>query len=350
MKTTKETERREARSTESEASEAGGTEMETESGRTAAVRRKEAPQAGGNEPATETAAPEVKRPEKKTAILEAEEPGAENTVPEVEEPGVETSMPEAEEPGRVFEAPPYGALARWYDAFTADVPYGAFADYYESLLRRGPGDRERMTLLDLCCGTGAMTLPLALRGHEMIGVDRSPEMLSQARRKAETLPLETPPLFLCQAAEELDLYGTVQGALCGLDGMNYLPPEDLPEVFHRLHLFLEPGGRLVFDLQSPERLRSLDGGVFVDETEEALCLWRGEFDPEENALFYGMDIFSRTPEGLWQRWEEEHAEYAHDPAALLRLLARSGFRDAEVRVDGPQAAEGRLFITAVNGA
>ena len=242
---------------------------------------------------------------------------------------------------------PYASLARWYDAFTADVPYQAFADYYEGLLRRE--GRERLTLLDLCCGTGSLTLPLAERGHELIGVDRSPEMLALARSKAEALPLRVQPLFLCQAAEELDLYGTVEGALCCLDGMNYLPPEDLPEVFHRLHLFLEPGAVFAFDLQSPERLRSLDGGTFVDETEDALCLWRGEFDETENALFYGMDIFSRTPEGLWRRTEEEHIEYAHDPAALRAALEGAGFRQTGLRRDGPQAAEGRLFLTAVNG-
>ena len=240
----------------------------------------------------------------------------------------------------------YGPLAAWYDAFTRDVPYDALAEYYAALLRR-PGKQGPMTLLDLCCGTGALTLRLAAAGHELIGVDASPEMLSRAQAKAEAGPAPIPPLFLCQGAAELDLYGTVEGAICALDGFNYLPPEDLPETLHRLHLFLEPGGVFAFDFHSPDHLRELDGGVFTDETEDALCLWRGEFDAEEGALYYAMDIFSRRGK-LWQREQEEHVEYAHSPERLVSLLETSGFAKVELLRDGPQHEMGRLYLRAVN--
>ena len=239
----------------------------------------------------------------------------------------------------------YGALAAWYDGSTGDVPYAALADYYESLLLRE--GQARLTLLDLCCGTGTLALLMAERGHELIGVDRSPEMLSVAAEKAAALETITPPLFLCQDATELDLYGTVQGAYCCLDGMNYLPPEDLPELLRRLHLFIEPGGRFAFDFHAPEHLRSLDGQVFVDETEDALCLWRGDFDEEENALYYGMDIFSREGQ-LWRRSGEEHCEYAHAPEDLMELLEAAGFCDVRLLTDGPMAEQGRLYIVAEN--
>ncbi len=239
----------------------------------------------------------------------------------------------------------YDSLAQWYDRFTGDVPYAALADYYETLLHRE--GQARLTLLDLCCGTGTVTLELARRGHELIGVDRSPEMLSVAAGKAAAAQGIRPPLFLCQEAAELDLYGTVNGALCCLDGMNYLPPEELPELFRRLHLFIEPGGRFAFDFHAPEHLRALDGGVFVDETEDALCLWRGEFDEAENALIYGLDLFSRDGR-LWRRREEEHTEYAHSPEDLTALLERAGFRGVRLLTDGPMAEQGRLYLCAEN--
>ena len=239
----------------------------------------------------------------------------------------------------------YDSLAPWYDRFTGDVPYAALTDFYETLLHRE--GQDRLTLLDLCCGTGTLTLLLARRGHEMIGVDRSPEMLSVAAEKAAGEKGITPPLYLCQEAAELDLYGTVQGALCCLDGMNYLPPEELPELFRRLHLFIEPGGRFAFDFHSPAHLRALDGEIFVDETEDALCLWRAGFDGEENALVYGMDVFSRAG-ALWRRRQEEHVEYAHSPEDLTALLVRAGFRGARLIEDGPLSEQGRLFICAEN--
>lgn len=236
----------------------------------------------------------------------------------------------------------YSALAPWYDRLTGDVPYESFADFYEAAFRQAGG--EFKLLLDLCCGTGTLTYELARRGYEMIAVDASVEMLMEAQAKAAGLAV--PPLFLCQDAAALDLYGTVDAAVCSLDGMNYIPPEALPEVFHRLHLFVRPGGLLIFDIRTPDFLRSLDGDVFVDEQEDVLCLWRADFEETLPAMVYGMDIFSRHG-ALWQRESEEHVEYAHEPAAIQALLEQAGFSRVCLRTDCPQGAMGRLFITAV---
>ena len=235
----------------------------------------------------------------------------------------------------------YAPLARWYDRLTGDVPYEAFADFDEALFRADGG--EFRLLLDLCCGTGTLTWLLAARGYEMIGCDRSVDMLMQAQGKA--VEGAAPPLFLCQSAEALDLYGTVDAALCSLDALNYLEPGVLPEVFRRLHLFVRPGGLLIFDMRTPQFLRSLDGEVFVDETEDLLCLWRADFDEEACALVYGMDLFTRRG-ALWAREDEEHVEYAHEPETLRALLKQACFSDVSLRRDGPQGDLGRLWITA----
>lgn len=240
----------------------------------------------------------------------------------------------------------YGSLAGSYDRLTDDVPYEAFADFYEKLLKREGG--KTALLLDLCCGTGTVTGILARRGYEMIGADASPEMLSEAQEKADAMEGCIKPIYLCQEASELDLYGTIDGALCCLDGMNYIPPEEMETVFARLHMFIEAGGVFAFDMHAPQHLRELDGQVFVDETEDVLCLWRAEFDDAENALFYGMDIFTRDGE-KWDRSEEEHIEYAHSPEELCSMLRKSGFKTAEIIRDCPMSGNGRLFIRAVNG-
>ena len=83
----------------------------------------------------------------------------------------------------------------------------------------------------------------------------------------------------------------------------------------------------------------------VDETEDMLCLWRAEFDTEENAICYGMDIFSKSG-SLWRRDSEEHIEYAHSPERLAELLEIAGFENVRLCCDCPQSDGGRLFITA----
>ena len=177
----------------------------------------------------------------------------------------------------------YEPLAAWYDVLTQDVDYTAFADFYEDVFRRGGGQMH--TLLDLCCGTGTLTAILAARGYEMIAADASAEMLMQAQAKAAALPEgSTPPLLLCQQADALDLYGTVDACFCSLDGMNYLSPGELRETLRRLRLFIRPDGLLVFDVRTPDSFRALDGSTFVDETEDVLCLWRADFDDDAGVM------------------------------------------------------------------
>lgn len=239
----------------------------------------------------------------------------------------------------------YGPLAPEYDRLTSDVDYAEFASFYEKVFaQRG---KKVSTILDLGCGTGTLTCILAQKGYELISADASADMLCIAREKAAELSLGTQPMFLCQSFTELDLYGTVDAAVSCLDAVNYLPTDDIPEMLRLLHLFIEPDGLFVFDINSPERLRSLDGYASVDEDEDMLCLWRAEYDESEKALFYGMDIFTRRGR-LWKRSCEEHIEYVHEPEQLMEMLGDAGFVNVELCCDGPQNELGRLFIIAEN--
>ena len=233
----------------------------------------------------------------------------------------------------------YHSLARWYDALTGDVPYDAFVRFYRSLFAEDGG--EFSLLLDLCCGTGTLTYAMASAGYDMIGSDASADMLSVAMQKSADSAVR--PLFLCQSAEELDLYGTVDAAYSSLDSINYIPAGHLPEIFRRLHLFIRPGGLFIFDIRSEEWLRSLSGSTSVDEDEDVLCLWRADFDESERTMTYGMDLFSRRG-ALWERTQEAHIEYAHRPEELSALLSSAGFENIRVLRSGPQGELGRVFL------
>lgn len=239
----------------------------------------------------------------------------------------------------------YTALARFYDALTHDVPYNAIADFYEMLLRQNTD--KVGTILDLACGTGTLTSLLAQRGYEMIGTDASADMLSVAAEKSWGLTQR--PLYLNQPMENLDLYGTVDAAVCSLDGINYVKPQYLAEVFRRVRLFLNPGGLFIFDIHTPDKLRNLNGEIFLDETEDVFCVWRAEFFEEEAACRYGMDIFARDGR-QWSRSREEHIEYAYEPAELVMMLTDAGFHNIKMYgdlVDRPPAAnDQRLFFCA----
>lgn len=233
----------------------------------------------------------------------------------------------------------YIPLAPFYDELTRDVPYSDFADLYEEVFAEY--GISAYTILDLGCGTGTLTCILAERGHEMIGTDYSEEMLSEAQEKCWEREFDVRPMFLHQSMTELDLYGTVNAAVSSLDSLNYVAPEDISEVFRRLRLFIEPGGALVFDVNRPEWFKSLDGQVFVDETDDVFCVWRADFSNDK--LTYGMDIFSRAG-STWSRRQEEHIEYAHSIDFLKEKLRDNGF--GEIKTRTLAGSENRVFISA----
>ena len=241
----------------------------------------------------------------------------------------------------------YKSLAQWYDALTHDVPYGEFAEFYINLFKSRK--KPVATVLDLACGTGTISFKLAGAGYEIIAVDKSADMLAAAQAKLyEAAENIIPPLFLCQDITDLDLYGTVDAAVCSLDAINYIHPDKLSTIFHRLRLFIEPGGILIFDIQSPERLRSLGGHSSVDEAPGVYCIWRGEYDNSRRQLSYAMDIFTKQGSS-WQRSFEEHLEYAHEPEHIFALLKDQGFTDIEIQPHGPQSDNGRIHISAIRG-
>ena len=243
----------------------------------------------------------------------------------------------------------YEFLAGCYDELTTDVRYSRWADYIEKHFARSALPIH--TVLDLACGTGSLTAELMGRGYEMICADRSAEMLSVAAEKCRDLAGE-PPVFLCQSMEKLDLYGTVDACVCCLDSVNYVTsPRRLKKAFQRVHLFLMPGGLFLFDINTPDKLRGLDGGMFIDETDDAYCVWRAEYSPRRRICTYGMDIFRLEEDGRWSRGEEVHEEYAYEPDELEEYLREAGFtrirRHGCLKMRAPVPGEERIFFTAV---
>ncbi|MCC7202828.1 MAG: class I SAM-dependent methyltransferase [Nitrospirae bacterium] len=73
--------------------------------------------------------------------------------------------------------------ARFYDAFYQDKDYERECDFIEAAFKKN-GCRVK-TILDLGCGTGGHALILSRRGYQVVGIDRSREMIRIARRKAK---------------------------------------------------------------------------------------------------------------------------------------------------------------------
>lgn len=242
----------------------------------------------------------------------------------------------------------YEGLAASYDCLTEDVAYERRAAFLQKLMKKSRIPVH--TVLDLACGTGTMTCLLAEAGYEMIGVDLSEDMLAEAAGK-QVSEGKILPIYLCQSMDRLDLYGTVEAAVCCLDSLNYLTDvRTLRRTLQRLHLFVAPGGVFIFDINTPRKLRSLDGQIFLDEREDVYCVWRTEFEKRSRICTFGMDIFQREGDG-WQRYAEEHREKAWEVEELTALLEEAGFGHirtwGDCRLRAPGEEEERIYFTCI---
>lgn len=243
----------------------------------------------------------------------------------------------------------YHALAESYDRLTQDVDYEKIVAFYHAILAQEK--LKPRTAVDLACGTGSVALILAEKGYRVTGVDMSEEMLTVACQRAERLV--RPPLFVCQQLQQLQLPRGVDMAVCALDGLDYiLEPSDCQKAIRRVYKALNPGGIFIFDVNTPEKLRAMDGQVFLDEDEDVYCVWRGEFDDRSNICSYGMDLFQRDG-AVWNRSFEEHREYAYSQEQLTKYLRNAGFTHIRVYADGkleaPGAGEQRIYLSARKG-
>lgn len=241
----------------------------------------------------------------------------------------------------------YESLAASYDALTYDIPYERILTFWQKLCARQKADVR--TVLDLACGTGSLSVLLAKRGYRVLGVDLSEDMLAEADQKAAAMEGNR-PFFVCQPMQRLRLPETVDAVICCLDSINYLrKPTDCQKTFRRVYDALTHGGVFVFDINTPQKLRALDGQVFLDETDDTYCVWRAQFAEKKRLCFYGMDIFQREGEH-WLRSFEEHVEYAYEPEELTAWLCDAGFTDVrqygDLRMHAPEPDEQRIYFSA----
>ncbi len=227
----------------------------------------------------------------------------------------------------------YGALAHVYDRLNAEIDYAAWADFTEECFRRFLPCRPAL-VLDLACGTGSMTLALAARGYDMIGIDGSADMLSEALRRS----IDTPGiLWLHQDMRSFELYGTVGAVTCCLDSLNYLlAEEELRATLGTVHNYLDPDGLFLFDMNTPYKFHRVYGdNAYIledrlrdEETGEELpifCGWQNSYDPETELCDFDLSIFEALPDGTYVRRDEHQRERCYSLETVRKALLDAGF-------------------------
>lgn len=222
----------------------------------------------------------------------------------------------------------YGVFAQYYDALTENVCYDARAEHLHALIEQWQmPDMPDRILLDLACGTGSLSEAFARRGWDVIGIDGSEEMLSEALEKKydSGLPIQ----YLKQDMRRLDLYGCISVTVCALDSLNHLhSAEDVRRVMERVNLFSNAGALFLFDLNTAYKHRCiLAEECFVYELPDAVCVWQNHLQDTapDYPVTIQLDFFEHTEGRRYVRSTEEFTERIWPPETVEALLRETGF-------------------------
>lgn len=168
-----------------------------------------------------------------------------------------------------LNAPDGGPLSIRFDMPELDVRagYARWASSYDSspnplirveepIVRRMIDAHPASSALDAACGTGRHTRYLLSRGHRVIGIDSSPEMLDKARRRVPEAELRAGDL----AALPIDT-ATVDLAVCALALTH---AREIAPAIAELARTLRPDGHLILSDFHPTMLLLGGSGVFFD--------------------------------------------------------------------------------------
>lgn len=242
----------------------------------------------------------------------------------------------------------YSQFSQFYDALMEDVDYQSRTEYILSLFEKY--DKKPTLLLDLACGTGSFSVEFAKQDISVIGVDMSPEMLSVAMEKSKQQELDV--LYLCQNAAELDLYGTVDGAVCCMDSLNHIIDyDDICEIFKKVSLFLEEGRLFIFDVNTPYKHKNILGdNTFVIEQDNIFCVWDNSYDEESAVTSINLDFFVSDEQENYKRYSDYIEERAYSDSELKSALAAAGFEVlavlGELSYQNTEAQDERVFYVA----
>ncbi len=216
----------------------------------------------------------------------------------------------------------YDNFSRFYDRLTDNVEYEKRADYFCRLLSLC--GIEGGILLDLGCGTGSMSVKMAEKGFEVIGVDSSVGMLNAAQQKM--FESGTRLLLLNQPMQDIDLYGTVDCAICVLDGLNHLESaDDVKRTFEKVSLFMNKGGAFAFDVNTIHKHKNvLADNAFVYEFDDLFCVWQNNYNSDDNSVEISLDFFEEE-DGVYYRSGESFSEQAYELADISAWLSQAGF-------------------------
>jgi SAM-dependent methyltransferase len=189
------------------------------------------------------------------------------------------------------------------------------------------------SVLELAVGTGRLSIPIAQRGIEVVGIDISPAMLAAAINKATAHPKAT---FLMGDMRDFDLDRQFDLVILACSSAcHLLTDDDAVRCFISVARHLQPSGRFAMDLVTPSRESAIADGAwrrrfgYADPNGggQVAVYGRRRYDPVSRILTDDLD-YRFEADGRAERATRISRMYP--VGELRRLLALAGFEVREI--------------------
>ncbi|MEO0096494.1 MAG: class I SAM-dependent methyltransferase [candidate division WOR-3 bacterium] len=224
---------------------------------------------------------------------------------------------------------PFSKFAQFYDEFMLKlVNYDAWVEYVIDIWNFF--NLKPKIILDLACGTGIPSIILLKKGYQVIGVDKSEEMLNIFKKKIENYPDLKNNLTIVESdITNFNLDIQVDAAVSFYDSINYLLKEDdLEKCFSLIYKFLKEKGIFSFDMNTIFVLEKFwANNKFVRESESLKTLWENKFDKKLKISTLYLKCYLKDKKEFFI---EIHQERGYEYKTLIKLLKKVGFRKIKI--------------------
>jgi len=187
--------------------------------------------------------------------------------------------------------------------------------------------RRPWRVVDLGCGDGTTARLLTDAGHDVLGIDRSPELVAIARRRAPRAEFRVGSFVDAELPAGCDAILAV-GEVLGYALDPRVGTGTLGEVVARCARSLRRGGALLFDLAAPGRVPA--GGT-RGWTEGPGWTVLVDARADDRVLTRRIVTFREVRDGRIRRAEEVHRLVLHRPADVLAVLRTHGLAARTLR-------------------
>lgn len=221
------------------------------------------------------------------------------------------------------------AVKDHYDSFLGPVYSWTLGDFSSAARRNAdlfasiplsPGSKA--SAVDLGCGPGCQSVPLAQLGYDVVAIDFCRELLDELEARASGLRIRTVCDDLLNFREHMSDAADV--IVCMGDTLVHLPdPGAVEAVLDDVCKALKPGGRFIYAIRDYVSSEPVGAQRFIPVRSDDEQIFTCFLDYAEDKV-HVHDILHRKTDGGWQMTISDYLKLRLDSRAIDQRLERNG--------------------------